>query len=84
MWHLFVVRSADRNSLQKHLEIDNIQTLIHYPVPPHKQQAYKEWNHFSFPLTEQIHDEVLSLPISPVMKDDEVKEVVRCMNLFNS
>ncbi len=83
VWHLFVIRTADRNRLQKYLENKAVQTLIHYPVPPHRQEAYRQWNHLSFPVTEQIHNEVLSIPVSPVMKDDEVKEVVRCMNLFS-
>ena len=59
-----------------------MQTLIHYPIPPHKQDAYKEWNDLSFPITEKIHDEVLSLPISPVMSEEEVEKVVDAINSF--
>lgn len=82
VWHLFVVRCANREKLQAHLMDNGIQTLIHYPIPPHKQEAYKELNHLHFPITEQIHREVLSLPISPVMQDDEVKYVVNAVNAF--
>lgn len=82
VWHLFVVRCANREKLQAHLMDNGIQTLIHYPIPPHKQEAYKELNHLHFPITEQIHREVLSLPISPVMQDDEVKCVVNAVNAF--
>ena len=82
VWHLFVVRCANREKLQAYLTDNGIQTLIHYPIPPHKQGAYKELNHLHFPITEQIHREVLSLPISPVMQDDEVKCVVNAVNAF--
>lgn len=82
VWHLFVVRCANREKLQAYLTDNGIQTLIHYPIPPHKQEAYKELNHLYFPITEQIHREVLSLPISPVMQDDEVKCVVNAVNAF--
>lgn len=74
VWHLFVIRHPQRDKLQDYLTRNGIQTLIHYPVPPHKQQAYKEWNMLSYPITEQIHREVLSLPIGPVvsLKDIEI------------
>ena len=82
VWHLFVVRCSNRNKLQTYLTENGIQTLIHYPTPPHKQQAYKEWSELSFPVTEKIHNEVLSLPISPVMKKEEVNEVIQCLNAW--
>lgn len=82
VWHLFVIRHPNREKLQQYLSENGIQTLIHYPVPPHKQTAYKEWNHMTFPVTEKIHNEVLSLPISQVMSDSEVSEVVRVINDF--
>ena len=82
VWHVFVVRCKDRDAFQKHLEDNHIQTLIHYPTPPHKQEAYKEWNHLSYPITEKIHSEILSLPISPVMTDEEMKKVVEVVNAF--
>ena len=80
VWHLFVIRHSQRNKIQKYLTENGVQTLIHYPIPPHKQLAYKEWNESSFPITEKIHNEVLSLPISPVMTDDEAKRVVEIIN----
>ncbi len=82
VWHLFVVRCRERDTLQRHLTDSGIQTIIHYPMPPHKQYAYKEWNQFTFPITEQIHNEVLSLPISPVMEDTEVEAVINAVNEF--
>ncbi len=82
VWHLFVVRTENRGSLQNHLTENGIQTLIHYPIPPHKQAAYKDWNTLSYPITEKIHDEVLSLPISPVMTDEEVTEVIKAINSY--
>lgn len=82
VWHLFVVRTTNRAKLQKYLAQNDIQTIIHYPIPPHKQQAYKQYNHLSLPITEQIHSEVLSLPISPVMSDEQVGAVIEAMNNF--
>jgi dTDP-4-amino-4,6-dideoxygalactose transaminase len=80
VWHLFVIRHPQRDKLQHYLTEHGIQTLIHYPIPPHKQKAYKEWNNLSFPITEKIHNEVLSLPISPVMTEEEVLQVVEKVN----
>ncbi len=82
VWHLFVIRCKERDVLQNYLTSKGIQTLIHYPVPPHKQKAYSAWNHFSLPITEQIHNEALSLPISPVITDDEISFVVTTLNKF--
>jgi dTDP-4-amino-4,6-dideoxygalactose transaminase len=82
VWHLFVVRSSNRDGLQKYLFGNGIQTLIHYPIPPHKQLAYKEWNHLSFPITEKIHETVLSLPMGPHLSDHEMKNIVRIINKF--
>lgn len=76
VWHLFVILHPERDQLQQHLNDNGIQTLIHYPIPPHKQLAYKEWNKVSLSITEKITNEILSLPISPVMRDEEVKRVV--------
>jgi len=83
VWHIFIIRTENREKLQNYLNENGIQTLIHYPIPPHKQQAYKEWNDLSFTITEKIHKEVLSLPISPVMNDEEVEIVINCLNNFN-
>lgn len=82
VWHLFVIRTDKRENLQNFLQENGIQTLIHYPIPPHKQRAYKYYNHLSFPITEKIHQEVLSLPISPVMNNDEVQKVIDVLNKF--
>jgi len=65
-----------------YLTENGIQTIIHYPIPPHKQKAYKEWNDLSFPISEKIHNEVLSLPISPIMSEDEVTKVIHILNNF--
>jgi len=82
VWHLFVIRTTERARLQQYLAWADIQTLIHYPTPPAKQEAYKEYNHLTFAITEQIHDEVLSLPISPVLTDEEVKRIVDALNNY--
>ncbi len=82
VWHVFVIRTAERSALQNHLTENGIQSLIHYPIPPHQQKAYQEWNDLSLPITEQIHEEVLSLPISPVMSDEEVSRVIDLLNQF--
>lgn len=82
VWHLFVVRTKQRDNFQKYLLDNKIQTIIHYPIPPHKQECYKLWNNLSYPITEEIHKSVLSLPISPVMSDDEVRKVVEIINEY--
>jgi len=80
VWHLFVIRTKQRENLQQYLTQNGVQTLIHYPIPPHKQKAYREWNNNSFPVTEIIHREALSLPISPVMKFNEIESIVKMIN----
>lgn len=82
VFHIFIVRTENREKLQNYLSENGIQTLIHYPIPPHKQPAYKDWNNLSFPITEKIHSEVLSLPISPVMEKEEVEKVITILNNF--
>ncbi len=82
VWHLFVIRTKERDRLQNYLKDNGIQTLIHYPIPPHKQDAYPELHHLSFPITEQIHNKVLSLPISPVMTEEEIQKVVKTINNY--
>lgn len=82
VFHLFVIRCEERDKLQAYLLDSGIQTLIHYPVPPHKQKALESWNDLSFPITEKIHDEVLSLPMSSVMTNDEVSKVIQILNIF--
>ena len=83
VWHLFVVRTSQREELQKYLVDNGIQTLIHYPIPPHKQNAYKEWNNENYPITEQIHEEVVSLPISGVQSLEDTMKIVQVINDFN-
>ena len=80
--HIFAIRVKNREKLQQYLEQNNIQTNIHYPTPPHKQGAYKEWEKMSYPISEEIHASELSLPISPVMTDDEVQKVVDAINAY--
>ncbi len=80
VWHLFVIRTTKREELQKYLLDNGVQTLIHYPLAPHKQEAYKEWNDDSYPISEQIHDEVLSLPISGVQSMEDTKKIVKLLN----
>lgn len=82
VWHLFVVRTSNRDGLQKYLTDNGVQTLIHYPIPPHKQKAFEKWNTLVYPITEAIHNEVLSLPISPVMDDAEVDKVIELINSY--
>ena len=82
VWHVFIIRSDNRELLQNYLAENGVQTLIHYPIPPHKQEAYKEWNNLSFPISEKIHDEVLSLPISPVLEEEEVSKIIIALNNF--
>jgi len=82
VWHLFVIRTSERDRLQKYLTDKGIQTVIHYPIPPHKQAAYKELNHLSFPVSEQIHREVLSLPLGPTMVDTDVDAVILALNKY--
>lgn len=82
VFHLFVVRTENRTDLQRYLTDNNIQAVIHYPVPPHKQNAFLEWNNLSFPITEKIHNEVLSLPISPVLTKEEVDFIIETINQY--
>lgn len=83
VFHLFVIRSAYRDELLQYLNDNGVQALIHYPVPPHKQKAYKDWNNIHLPITEEIHNNVLSLPISQVITDEEMKTVVDVINSFH-
>jgi dTDP-4-amino-4,6-dideoxygalactose transaminase len=82
VFHLFVIRAKNRENLQNYLAESNIETMIHYPIPPHQQKAFESWNNLSFPITEKIHHEVLSLPLSPVMTVDEVSYVVAILNKY--
>ncbi|WP_356724566.1 DegT/DnrJ/EryC1/StrS family aminotransferase [Paenibacillus sp. JJ-223] len=84
VWHLFVVRVNDREHFMDYMNRNGIQTMIHYPIPPHKQEAYEEWNDLTYPISEQIHAEVVSLPISPVIEIEEVERVVEVVNEYRS
>lgn len=82
VWHIFAVRTEERNKFQEYLKDKGIQTLIHYPIPPHKQKCYEEWNNMSFPVSEEIHRTIISLPISPVMTNNDVKLICDCVNNY--
>lgn len=82
VWHVFAVTCRDRDGLLKHLEANGIQTNIHYPTPPHLQGAYRELANQSFPISERMHREIVSLPMSPVLTDKEVAKVVETVNEF--
>ena len=82
VWHVFPVRVERRDAFQAYLTEKGIQTVIHYPIPPHRQPAYTEWHDLKLPITEKIHETIISLPISPVMTDDEVAEVIAAVNRF--
>lgn len=82
VWHLFVIQTIHRQALQQYLADHGVQTLIHYPIPPHQQQAYQEWNHLSFPISEQIHAQVLSLPMGPTLTVQDAERVVQLCNDF--
>jgi len=80
VFHIFPIRTEKRDELQKYLSDNGVQTIIHYPIPPHKQECYADWNTRSYPVTELIHAQELSLPISPVITDEEVSKVIRLIN----
>lgn len=80
VWHLFVVRTNNRDELQAYLERNGVQTIIHYPTPPHKQGAYPELSHLILPITEKIHKEVLSIPIYPSMTFETAKKISDLLN----
>lgn len=82
VYHLFPVFCEYRDELQEYLKEQGVETLIHYPIPPHKQECYSQWSSLSLPVTEKIHSQELSLPISQVMTADEADEVVRAINAF--
>ena len=82
VWHLFVIRTKNRDDLRKHLYNKGISTLIHYPIPPHKQKAFSEWNQHSYPITERIHNEVLSIPLSPILSERDQQRIVHALNSY--
>lgn len=82
VYHIFPILCPERDRLQQHLREQGVETLIHYPIPPHLQQCYSEWHSLLLPITEKIHQQELSLPISPVLTDDEAQQVVGAVNSF--
>lgn len=82
VWHLFVIRTEERDRLQNYLSQNGVETLIHYPIPPHLQKAYSEWDETTYKITEKIHKEVLSLPMSPLLKMDDAKEISDLINRY--
>ncbi len=84
VWHLFVIRTKLRDQLQKYMSDNHIQTLIHYPIPPHKQQAYASLVDLDLPLTESIHNEVISIPLDPTMSPQAIDKVITVLNKFSS
>lgn len=82
VFHIFTIRCKRRDELQKYLADNGIQTIIHYPIPPHKQECYKEWNNMSYPITEQIHNEELSLPMSPCLEFFEIEMILKSLNVW--
>ncbi len=80
VFHLFPVLVEERNQFQQYLMENGIQTLIHYPIPPHKQKCYAEYSHMSFPITERIHAQELSLPMSPTLKEEEITKIIDVIN----
>jgi dTDP-4-amino-4,6-dideoxygalactose transaminase len=83
VWHLFVIKATQREKLVKYLADNGVQTLVHYPIPPHQQDAYQEWEGESFPISEHIHKQVLSLPIGPTLSMADVEKVIAVCNRFN-
>ena len=80
VFHIFPVRTKNRDSLQNYLHEKGIGTLIHYPIPPHKQECYKEWNNLSFPISEKIHEQELSLPLNPALLQNEIDYIIEALN----
>ncbi|MCG3767564.1 DegT/DnrJ/EryC1/StrS family aminotransferase [Vibrio cincinnatiensis] len=83
VWHLFVIRTKNRKKLQNYLSINGIQTLIHYPIPPHKQIAYPSWNCMSKPISEMIHQQVISIPLDPTMDEGSIKKIIHKLNAYH-
>ena len=83
VYHIFPILCERRDELQQYLKENGVETMIHYPIPPHKQACYKEWNDLSFPITERIHRQELSLPCHPAMKQEEADQIVSLLNRFH-
>ncbi|MDA9002594.1 DegT/DnrJ/EryC1/StrS family aminotransferase [Flavobacteriaceae bacterium] len=83
VWHLFVIRTENRSRLQEYLKNNDVQTLIHYPIPIHHQDAYVEFKSLNLPLSEKIHEQVLSLPIGVHLTNEDLAYIVTVINEFN-
>ena len=82
VWHLFVIRTEKRDQFQKYFKKNRIETLIHYPIPPHKQKAYSIYNSHNYPITEKIHDTIVSLPLYGTLKNEEIDYIVHVCNQY--
>ena len=82
VWHLFVIKTQNRVELQNYLEKNGIQTLIHYPIAPHKQHCYPEYNSVSLPITEQLHQQVLSIPLNQILTKSEINHIINALNHY--
>lgn len=82
VWHVYIIRCERRDELQRHLAAAGVQTVIHYPIPPHRQEACREWSGLSLPVTESIHREVLSLPMGSHLTVRQVERVAEIINRF--
>ena len=82
VWHIFAVQCETRDELQQFLTKNNIQTVIHYPIPPHKQMCYSEFYDVSLPVTEKIHNQVLSIPLHPCLEEQEIQHIIKTLNAF--
>ena len=82
VWHIFAIRTKNRIELQQFLFDNGIQTLIHYPIPPHKQKAFSELKNRNYPISEKIHNEVLSLPLNPVLSDKEIQKIISVVEVY--
>ncbi|MBW7877210.1 MAG: DegT/DnrJ/EryC1/StrS family aminotransferase, partial [Candidatus Cloacimonetes bacterium] len=83
VWHLFVIRTRDREGLQAHLLNRGIQTMVHYPIPPHQQKGYPLLHGLKLPVSERLHQEVLSLPLWPDMNQEQIDSVVMAINAWD-
>ena len=82
VWHIFGIRTKNREHLKNYLAQNGIESLVHYPIPPHKQECNKKYNHLSLPITEEIHKNILSIPMSPILTDNEVDYIIEKLNQY--
>ncbi|WP_139958420.1 DegT/DnrJ/EryC1/StrS family aminotransferase [Flavicella sediminum] len=82
VFHIFTILTEERDNLKKYLLDNGIESMIHYPTPPHKQQAFQEWNTLNFPITEQIHKQTLSIPLNPILETFEIEKIINTLNRY--